>query len=173
MVNSAEDSPVYVRFDRRKALASVLLFAAVMAVGVSRAHRASGIVILVVVLSIPLIYFLTRVLRQGPVFVLGDAKFTDCKSGESYLWDDVFEVYLRQRQGIFGVYHHLVFTIRREPGVRDLDILSSSQMSVQTLRRSIDQMSIGWSDIVALVQQRLGKDIPTRREAGPFRKPVA
>jgi hypothetical protein len=88
-------------------------------------------------------------------------------------WDSVFEVYLRQRQGVFGVYHHLVFTIRYEPSAHDLDKLASSRVQVQTLRRSIDQLSMSWSDIVALVQRRLGKDIPIRREAGLFRKPIA
>jgi hypothetical protein len=169
-VKSTGDTPIYLRFDRRKALASVVLFAAVIAVGVSRAHSTSSVVILVVVLSAPLIYFLGQVLRRGPVLVFDDASFTNCKAGEVIPWDSVFEVYLRQRQGIFGVYHHLVFSIRREAPSRDLEQLTSSRVPVQTLRLPIDQLSMGWSDIVTLVQERLGKPIAVRHETGLFGK---
>jgi hypothetical protein len=130
----------------------------------------SGIVTVIVVLSVPLLIALSQVLRRGPVLIFDDTTFTDCKSGDVIPWDSVFDVYLRQRQGIFGVYHHLVFHIRREAVSRDLEQLTSSRVPVQTLRRSIDQLSIGWSDIVTLVQERLGKPIPVRHEGGLFGK---
>jgi hypothetical protein len=117
-----------------------------------------------------LLIALSQVLRRGPVLIFDDTTFTDCKSGDVIPWDSVFDVYLRQRQGIFGVYHHLVFTIRREVLPRGLEQLTSSRVPVQTLRRSIDQLSMGWSDIVTLVQERLGKPIAVKHEAGLFGK---
>jgi hypothetical protein len=116
--------------------------------------------------------FLARVFRQRPILIFDDATFTDCRSGEVIPWDSVFDVYLRQRQGVFGVYHHLVFTIRQGPAPQDLDKLAARRTQVQTVRRSIDQLSMSWSDIVTLVQKRLGKEIPIRHEAGLFRKPL-
>jgi hypothetical protein len=106
------------------------------------------------------------------MLILDDATFTDGKSGDVVPWDSVFEVHLRQRQGVFGVYHHLVFTIRREKPSTEVDseALSTSRVPVQTLRVPIDQLSMGWSDIVTLVQERLGKPIAVRHEAGPFGK---
>jgi hypothetical protein len=167
-----QGGPISVRFDRRKALASVLLFAAVMAIGVSRVPDTSSAVILIVVLSVPLVYFVGQVLRRGPVLVFDDATFTNCKAGEVVPWDSVFDVHLRQRQGIFGVYHHLVFTIRREKPSTEVDSeeLITSRVPIQTLRMPIDQLSLGWSDIVSLVQERLGKPIAVHHEAGMFGK---
>lgn len=106
------------------------------------------------------------------MLVIDDDTFRDGRSGEVVRWESVFEVYLRQRQGVFGVYHHLVFIIRREtlPTEIDSDNLITSQVPVQTLRLPIDQLSIGWSDIVALVQERLGKPIAVKQEAGLFGK---
>jgi hypothetical protein len=147
-------------------LAYTLLFGLALAVCLSRTDTVAGVVTVIVVLSAPLLIALSHVLRRRPVLILDDTTFTDGKSGEVIRWDDVFDVYLRQRQGIFGAYHHLVFTIRREPPPQDLEQLASSRLPVQTLRRSIDQLSIGWSDIVALVQERLGKPIAVRHEAG-------
>ena len=165
-----QNDPISVRFDRRKALVYTLLFGCAMVVCLSRTNGVSATLIVIVVLSIPLAIAFSQLLRRGPVFVINDATFTDCKSGQVIPWDDIFEIYLRQRQGVFGVYHHLVFTIRSEPGGRDLNTLSSSTVPVQTLRRSIDLLSMGWSDIVALVQERLGKPIAVKHEAGLFGK---
>lgn len=172
-MTSVGDDSVYVRFDRRKTLAYAFLCALIGAIAVSRAKGTSDAVILLVVIGMPLIFFLAQALRRGPVLIFDDNAFTDCKSGEVIPWDNVFEVYLRQRQGVFGVYHHLVFTIRREKSSEsgvDLDELATSQMPVQTLRRPIDHLSIGWSDIVTLVQERLGKPIAVHHEAGLFGK---
>jgi hypothetical protein len=106
------------------------------------------------------------------MLILDDTTFTDGKSGDVVPWDSVFEVYLRQRQGAFSVYHHLVFTIRREKPSTEVDsqALITSRVPVQTLRVPIDQLSMGWSDIVTIVQERLGKPIAVRHEAGPFGK---
>jgi hypothetical protein len=105
------------------------------------------------------------------MLILDDATFTDGKSGEVVPWDSVFEVHLRQRQGVFGVYHHLVFTIRRETSTEvDSEELITSRVPIQTLRMPIDQLSMGWSDIVSLVQERLGKPIAVHHETGMFGK---
>jgi hypothetical protein len=166
--------PIFVRFNRRRALASASLFGAVIAIGVSRAPDTSSAVTIVAVCGVCMIAYLIRALRRGPLFIFDDEHFTDCKSGEITPWTNVFEIYLRQRQGLFGVYHHLVFTIRlASPSASTLETLSTSRVPVKTLRRSIDQLSMPWSDIVTFVQQRSGIDIPTRREAGPFRKSIS
>ena len=148
------------------------LFTLVAVIGVSRAHNVSQALIIVGVLAIPLTVYLTHAFRQRPMLVIDDDTFRDGRSGEVVRWESVFEVYLRQRQGVFGVYHHLVFIIRREtlPTEIDSDNLITSQVPVQTLRLPIDQLSIGWSDIVALVQERLGKPIAVKQEAGLFGK---
>lgn len=106
------------------------------------------------------------------MLIVDDATFTDGKSGDIVRWDDVFEVHLRQRQGVFGVYHHLVFTIRREKPSAEVDseALITSRVPVQTLRVPIDQLSMGWNDIVTLMQERLGKPIAVHHEAGLFGK---
>jgi len=153
-------------------LAYAFLFALIVVIGVSRAHSVSQALIILGVLGAPLILYLIHAFRRRPMLILDDATFTDGKSGDVVLWENVFEVHLRQRQGVFGVYHHLVFTIRREaPSTEvDSDKLITSRVPPQTLRVPIDQLSMGWSDIVGLVQERLGKPIAVKHEAGLFGK---
>jgi hypothetical protein len=90
-------------------------------------------------------------------------------------WTSVGDAHLRQRQGVFGVYHHLVVTVRREDQspIEDSSGLRTSRVPTETVDFSLDQLAMSWSDVLALVQQRLGKDVPAKREAGLFRKPIA
>lgn len=169
------EGEIIVGVNRRLAFAVAVFFGVIFFGAISRAvatNNIEAIIIVVIFIGVPFAYYARRALQQRPVLVLGDRALTIGRSRQVIPWDTVFGVYLRQRQSIFGVYHHLVFTIRHDrlPNDQDLDKLTSSRVPVQTVRMSIDQLSMSWSDIVALVQQRLGKEISTRREAGMFGK---
>lgn len=170
------EGEISVGVNRRLAFAVAVFFGVILFGAISRTVTTNNIeatVIVVIFIGVPFAYYMRRTFQRRPVLVLGDHALTIGRSRQVIPWDTIFEVHLRQRQSIFGVYHHLVLTVQRGDESQDegsLAELKTSKVSVQTVRQPIDQLSISWSDILALVQQRLGKDIPTRREAGLFGK---
>jgi hypothetical protein len=69
-------------------------------------------------------------------------------------------------------YSYVAHNPQGQPhGDESLTALTTSKVAVQTVEVSLDQLSMSWSDIVALVQGRLGKNIPSIR-VGPFEKSV-
>jgi len=42
--------------------------------------------------------------------------------------------------------------------------LLTSRVSTETVEFSIDQLVMPWNEIVELMQDRLGRDVPTKRE---------
>ena len=178
MNGPSTDGKILVGVNRRLALAAALFIGVIFFSGISHAVATDNIeaaVLVGVFIGLPFAYYMRRTLQRHPVLVLDDRALTIGRSRQVIPWDTVFEVHLRQRQSIFGVYHHLVLTLQadRPQDEGSLSELKTSKVAVQTVRQPIDQLSMSWRDIVALVQQRVGKDIPTRREAGMFRKPTA
>jgi hypothetical protein len=173
------EGDILVSVNRRLAFAATLFIGVIFVSGLSRAVATDNVeatVLVAIFIGLPFAYYLRRTLQRRPVLILGDRALTIGRSQEVIPWDTIFEVHVRQRQSVFGVYHHLVLTVQLDgepPDERSLEELKTSKVAVRTVRQPIDQLSMSWSDIVAFVQQRLGKDIPTRREAGMFRKPVA
>jgi hypothetical protein len=179
MTRTSTDGDILVSVNRRLAIAATLFIGVILFAGISRAVATDNIeatVLVAVFIGLPFAYYMRRAFQRRPVLVLGDRALTIGRSGQVIPWDTVFEVHLRQRQSVFGVYHHLVLTVQPDVAPQDdrsLAMLKTSKVPVETVRQPIDQLSMSWSDILALVQQRLGKDIPTRREAGMFRKSIA
>jgi hypothetical protein len=173
------DGEIRVCVNRRLAFAVAVFFGVILFGALSRAVTTDNIeaaVIVVIFIGIPFGYYMRRTFQRRPVLVLDAWALTIGRSRQVIPWDTVFEVHLRQRQSIFGVYHHLVLIVQPvQPGAdpqdkRSLAELTTSKVAVQTVRQPIDQLSMSWSDIMALVRQRLGKEIPTRHEAGLFGK---
>jgi len=127
----------------------ILLFGAVGR-GVSTGNSEST-VIAALFIGFPFIFYMRRVLQREPVLILDDEYLRNIKANHTVRWDKIGGMYLRQRQGIFGQYHHLVFTDRATDKNEDLPL---------------DQLSVGWKDIVELVERHVGQPVPVRREAG-------
>jgi hypothetical protein len=168
------DGEIRVCVNRRLAFAVAVFFGVILFGALSRAVTTDNIeaaVIVVIFIGIPFGYYMRRTFQRRPVLVLDGRALTIGRSRQVIPWDTVFEAHLRQRQSIFGVYHHLVLTVQPSADHQDkrsLAELTTSKVAVQTVRQPIDQLSMSWSDIMALVRQRLGKEIPTRHEAGLF-----
>lgn len=171
--------PTQICFNRRLAFGAAVFFGIFVVVGTKRGiehGNAVAIMLTLVVMGPIFALYAFRALRRRTALVLDDRAITIARSHQVIPWDTVFEAHLIEHQGNFGLSHELVLMVQCDDGPHDessLTELRTSKVDVQKAWVSLDQLSMSSSDIVALVQQRLGKNIPARREAGLFRKSAA
>jgi hypothetical protein len=181
------DQRIRIHFNRRIAFGAAALFGFLIVIGTEReiqAHSVLGSLFVIGFFGLFFVISSLRLLQRRPVLVIDDHTFTVGRSHQVIPWrplriipwDTIFEAHLLERKGVLVVFHELVLTIRGDndlQGEESLAELRTSKVAVQTVEVSLDQLSMSWSDIVGLAQERLGKNIPTRHQAGAFRKPVA
>jgi hypothetical protein len=147
---------VSIGFSRRLVLAFAAVFAVLAVSGAWQAVSAHETVRLLIVLvafgGISVVYA-AQVIRRGPVLLLDDEGLTDARGGIVVRWNDVEAAHVAERRASFDRYHDLVLTVARE------------QRSL-----SLDQLTSKWSDVVDLVEDRLGKQVSVRREGGLISK---
>lgn len=165
------DGDVCVSANRQMARWAAGLFGLILVVGMSRTvsrDNVEGALIVLLVLGPLFAFYAYRAFHRGPFLVLGETGLTRVRSGKVIPWDKVSDIYLRQRGGGSGVYHHLVFTVRADVPFSESagSGPSSSEPPQETIRLPIDQLSIGWREIVALVESRLGREVRIKKEAG-------
>jgi hypothetical protein len=168
--------PIRICFNRRLAFAAATLFGVGVVIGTKRGVEHDdvlAVVISLVVFGPPFALYAFRALRRRIALVVDDRTITITRSHQVIPWDTIFEAQLIEHQGNFGLSHELVLTVQGNDKSQDDDSLRTSIVDVQKAWVSLDQLSMPSGDIVALVQGRLGKNIPTRREAGLFRKSAA
>jgi hypothetical protein len=143
---------VSIGFRRRLALAFAALFAVLAVNSAWQAvsdHETVRLLIALLAFGGISVVFAVRVLHRGPVLLLDDECLTDARGGLVVRWNDVEAAHVAERRGSFDRYHDLVLTVAREQRVLQLDQLTSK-----------------WSDVVGLVESRLGKQVSVRREGG-------
>lgn len=151
------NSQVSVRYNRRiAALAGALAVVATAlcarrAITASSAGELAVLVCAVVGFGALCVFYLRRVVTRRAALVIDDDGVTVARRGQSVLWEEIGELYLRSRQGLFNEYHHLVIGHR------------SSQPD---LTQPIDQLEMSWKDIVELVEDRSGRRVHVRRQRG-------
>jgi hypothetical protein len=160
---------VRIQLNRKLFAAAALFLGAITAVGLSRAVAAGDIVaalITLVALGGPCAIYVRGLFRRGPAIIIDSNGLAGFRTPRAIHWGDVSDIHLSQRQGLFGVYHRLVLTVRQEDGppVEDSHGLLSSRVPIETVDFSIDQLAMPWSEIVALVQERVGRNVSTKRE---------
>lgn len=138
--------------NRRVALAAAAFFGFAIGIGVSQAAAKGNIestLLILIFLGIPFVIFALRVIRRGPILMLESDCLRYVRSGKTISWDKIGELHLIQERWLLGENHILVFTDR------------STQ---ERMRLSLDQLSISWSEFVKLVEERIGRRIPVRRQ---------
>jgi hypothetical protein len=147
------DSGGELRIGRNRKLfgVAVVFFGALAAGGLSRETSAGsviGTIIVVVVFGLPCLFYAGGLLKGGPAIIVDAAGLTDRRSGRAVSWATTSTIVLRQRQGVFGEYHHLVCTTT----------------TGDTVELSIDQLSLGWRTVVSAVEERANMTVTTRGE---------
>lgn len=84
------------------------------------------------------------------MIVIDTDGLTDLRSGRAVRWATTSTIALRQRQGVFGEYHHLVCTAS----------------TGEIVDFSIDQLSLGWKSVVSAVEQRADRSVTTLGKHG-------
>jgi hypothetical protein len=174
--------PIRIDFKRRLTLAATALFGIVAVGGINRgihSHSVFAVTMGVIVAGLPCVYYAMLAFRRRPYVSIDDERLIVDRRGVGVpwrrlvvLWNNVFEAEMEQRQGIFGVSHDLVLSVRREDKARDeaASELQTSRVPTETVSFSLDMLTMPWGDIVTLVQKRLGKPIAVKQEAGLFGK---
>lgn len=159
---------IEIGYNRATAFGTSALFGVVLIGGAMRSIDASnvlGVLIVVIFIGPLFVLFATRLLQRRPTLILDDNGITVGRSRQVIPWETIFEAYLLERQG-FVVFHKLMLTIQGENEPQreaNLSELRTSKVAVQTIEVSLDQLSMSWGEIVKLVQDRLGQNIPARR----------
>jgi hypothetical protein len=111
-------------------------------------------------------YYVRGLVRRDPAIIIDAKGLAGFRAPRAIQWADVSDIHLSQRQGAFGTYHRLVLTVRREGQVPVEDSLGllTSRVQTETIEFSIDQLAMSWSEIITLVQERLGRNVSTKRE---------
>jgi hypothetical protein len=133
-------------------IATVFL-GALVAGGLSREISAGsiiGVMLVLAVFGLPCLFYARGLLRRGPVIVIDTDGLTDLRSGRAVRWATTSTIALRQRQGVFGEYHHLVCTAS----------------TGEIVDFSIDQLSLGWKSVVSAVEQRADRSVTTLGKHG-------
>jgi hypothetical protein len=171
--NNHINDVVGIRLNRKLFALITAFFGIFTAVGVYRALATGNTVaalIVLVVIGGPCLLYLRGLVRRGPAMVIDSSGLAGFRVKRPIEWANISDIHVAQRQGVFGVYHHLVLTVRREdqPPVEDAHGLLTSRVPTETVEFSIDQLAMPWNEIVAAVQGRLGRSVATKKEAGPF-----
>ncbi|MEA2168359.1 MAG: hypothetical protein QOF76_1659 [Solirubrobacteraceae bacterium] len=161
---------IHIGVGRRTVAAAAAFFGLFTVIGVSRgwnAHSTTAVVIVAVACGVPFAYYARETLRRGPVLVLDSNAMELVQSRRVIRWGDVADLYARRSQGVFGEHHQLVLVVRApSPGDdRPPRSVADGRMD-ETIEFSLDQLSLAWEPIVSLVGERLGRDVPVRRERG-------
>lgn len=149
----ATDDELRIGRNRKLFGIATIFFGASMIGGVSREISAGSItdvILVLIVFGLPCLFYMRGLLQSGPVIVIDADGLTDRRSGRAVRWATTGTIALRQRQGVFGEYHHLVCTAATGESV-DL---------------SIDQLSLGWKSVVSAVEERAGRSVTMLRERG-------
>jgi hypothetical protein len=170
-LSGSDQTPEAVRIQlNRKLYAPAACFLGILMVaGLSRAVAAGNVVaalLIVVALGGPCAIYVRGLLRRGTALIIDSDGLAGFRTPRAIRWSDVSDIHVSQQQSPFGVYHRLVLIVRREDGppLEDSRGLLSSRVPIETVDFSIDQLTMPWSEIVALVQERLGRSVSTKAE---------
>lgn len=161
--------PLYIGINRKLFVTAAVLLIVVGAGAISREITKGSVgvaIVIVIVFSGPCFYYVRGLVRRGSAIVIGPEELGGFRVGRTIPWESVSDIYVTQRQGIFGVHHRLVVTVRRDdlPPVNDSLGLLTQRVTTETIEFSIDQLAVPWNKIVDLLQGRLGRGVSTKKE---------
>jgi len=142
---------VSIGISRRLVLACAALFAVLAVSGAWRAASSHEVVrpliFLVVFAGISAAYA-ALLLPRRPVLLLDSDGLTDLRAGVAVRWRDIEAAHVAEHHTTLDRYHDLVLTVAPE----------------ETLSLSLDQLTRRWSDVVDLIEDRIGRQVSIRRE---------
>ena len=162
--NMVRRTQVIVGPNRRGALAWGLFLGILLASGAVRAipaHRVSALVIELLVLGTPCVFYLRRALKGGALIVIDDRGFTDGRSGRTVEWDEIETVRANTHQGALGLDHSLCLVLKprlhSQPTKRRF--ITTNASAEDEIEVSLDGLSSPWEEVVDAVEAKLGRRV--------------
>lgn len=151
---------ISIGFKRQLAFAFAIVFGVLAVSGTWQAISSHDVVRLVIVLVAfggAAVAYAAQVLHRDPVLVIDEEGLTDRRSGKVIRWCDIESAHVAERRRRFDRYHDLVLTVARG----------------QTASLCLDQLTRTWSEVVELIEGRLGMQVAVQREGGLIRRSSA
>jgi hypothetical protein len=147
------DHEIAIGPDRRLAFGATVFLGLIFFVGIVRAianaNVESGIFILVII-GVPFGVCARTLLQRGPTLLMDEVSIRGAQAEKAVRWDQATDIYVRQERGIFSEFHILMIT---------------NGANMETIGLSLDQLSMSWQEIVALVERRAARHVPIKRDA--------
>jgi hypothetical protein len=151
-------------------LSGLLTWAIVGGVAVG---RTTVVALILLVGTVPMFVFsLPRAIRRVPELVFEPTGLVYVRKHKAVRWDSVVEAYVNEWRGLYRITHHeLVIGGAVESTA---DGAGGVATEADGMRRivvgSIDQLSLPWSEIATLVEERLPSSVELKRESGRTRR---
>jgi hypothetical protein len=145
------NEPVSIYGNRKLLTAAAVALGVIAAVVVVRTIAAGSIgmtIFLTALFGLPLAYYVARLFRRGPAVVIGPDGLSGTRVGRTIPWASISNIHATRQRGAYGVYHDVIVSVR----------------GAETVEFSIDLLTMRWSDVVALLQERFGRRVETRRQ---------
>jgi hypothetical protein len=124
-----------------------------------------------------LVFYFPRAIRRFPVLVVEPGRLVYVSKKKAVRWNSVVDAYVRESRGLFGFTNHELFIegmVDRTSTARKIIDRSATAPGPDGLSQMvigrIDGLSLPWTDIVALVEERIPKSVKLRRETLPTRR---
>jgi hypothetical protein len=150
-------------------LSGLLTWAIVGGVAVGR----TTVVALILLVGVVPVFVssLSRAIRRAPELVLDPTGFVYVRKHRAVRWDSVVEAYVNEWRGLYRITHHELVIGGNVESTADGAVVATEADGVRRIViGSIDQLSLPWSEIATLVEERLPSDVELKRESGRTRR---
>jgi hypothetical protein len=134
--------------------------------------RTTVVALILLVGIVPMFVFsLPRAIRRVPELVLEPTRLVYVRKHKAVRWDSVVEAYVHEWRGLYRITHHeLVIGGAVESTADGAGIATEADGMRYMVIGSIDQLSLPWSEIATLVEERLPSNVEFKRESGRTRR---
>ncbi len=160
----SSDSPINIGVNLR-AVGSTAIVTGVLTllaiVGIVTGQEASGKILFLGIIGPMFVLSLMMVLRRRPIMVLDAGKLIDVRGKKTLRWDTVVDARLTESKGLFGRSYHQLEISGLSSG--DRADRAAAGDSIRVTIDSIDQLSLSWERIAALVERYLPETVTLTR----------
>jgi hypothetical protein len=130
-------------------------------IGIVTGQQVAGKVLFLVIIGPMFVLSLVTALRRRPILVLEAERLIDTRGNKTLQWNAVVDARLTESKGLFGRAYHQLEISGASSGDGAGPVPASDPIRVKV--DSIDQLSLPWERIAALVEERLPETVPLIR----------
>ncbi len=171
---ASTEGVVAIGVNRRKLALIALGFTGLLAYGLHREFSAKGhmdVGLLMLAIIGPFVFAVARVVwRNKPALLIDGEGLTDCRSGTHLAWHEIVDLHAHEYQTAYNLEHTLVITAALPSLVEERWLAprrwwKQSPSADGRLVLVLDSLSLGWEDVVSVVQSKSKRLVPIRRSS--------